>query len=436
MGSLKTIVPGVLAGISNIDACAVLCLLSIGSVHGLSLLWALVLGLLLCAFILQLASEIALVTGKGLAENLRSILSPGGVSLTVLTSVAANISLISTEVAGMAIALSTLLGLPLTLAIAASAAIVFTVSAARSLNLIDEVLIALSFTSIVYVLMAFRAAPSPQSIIAGVLTPKVSMSAEYWVSVLAIMGMAVGPNVLFYEACDLVEKGAGEGQLMKAMASPVVGTMVSLIICTAIMICGASLPSVSESLVEVVEAFAKTLGSASTLLFSLGLFACSLLAAVVALHSTVALLSETYGWRGVGRRRDDRAWLTWTAAISLASALPVMLVAEPVKIAIVSGVMCSIATIPPLLSIARLCTDPTVVKGFEDRGFVKAVVWVIVGLFTIINLGGFALIMAEHPVLGYVTLPVDLLIVAMGAPMALILLRKLVYVRRGPRVGG
>ena len=98
-GLFKAVAPGILAGISNVDACAVLCLLSISSTYKYSLLWALILGFLLYAFTLQVASEVALVTGKGLAENLRERFGVGELSLTVLTSVAANVSLISAQVA-------------------------------------------------------------------------------------------------------------------------------------------------------------------------------------------------------------------------------------------------------------------------------------------------------------------------------------------------
>ena len=198
----------------------------------------------------------------------------------------------------------------------------------------------------------------------------------------------------------------------------------------AIVTCGASLPSVSEDLSEAVAVFASGFGGASTLLFSLGLFASSLLAAVVTLHSTVALLSEAYGWRGVGIRRDNKAWVAWAAVITLASALPVAFVAKPVKVAVVSSAICSLATIPPLVSMAKMSTDPSIMKGLEPSGTMKALTWIIVCFFVAVNLGGLSLILVKKPLLGYVTLPLDLVVIAVAAPLASAVLRKLSLSRR------
>ncbi len=429
----KIMAPGVLAGIQNVDACAILCLLSIGAAYRYSLLWAVVLGFLLYTFILQVASEVALVTGKGLAENMKERFSEKHVSLTVFTSVAANISLISAELAGMAIALSALFNLSLVTAAIVSALILLAVACTRSLDLIDEVLIALSLTFIAYVILAFAANPNPLKVVEGFIKPAATFDGGYWIAVLAVMGMAVGPNVLFYEASDLAEKGVKENSLIQAMLSAVVGSLISLAICIAIVVCGAGLGTVSENMIEAIEAFKQVFGEASIFLFSLGLFAGSLLAAVITLHSTVALLSETYGWRGVGPKRDNKVWPIWVAVITIASVLPLILITKPVKVAIVSSVLSSLATVPPFVLLAKLCCDSRIMKGFEIKGYMKVVAWLIVAFFSIINLGGLLLVLYDRPILGYVTLPLDLLVLLVGASAIPLVLKGLSLMKEGYR---
>jgi len=429
-GLFKVIAPGLLAGISNVDACAILCLLSIGAVYRYSLLWALTLGLLLYTFTLQVASEVALVTGKGLAENIRERFGGGASSITVLTSMAANISLISAEIAGAAVAITALTEAPLQLSAAIAALILLVIACTKTVDLVDEVLIVLSMTLVAYLVLVFTVGVDYTGLLSGLIKPGLQLDAEYWVAVLAIIGMAIGPNVLLYEASDLVEKGVGEKALPHAMVSSFIGSMVSLVICVAIVVCGGYLGKASETMIEAVDAFRAVFGQASTPLFSLGLFAGSMLAAVITLHSTIALLSETYGWAKVGGRAT---WPTWATIITLASLTPTLLVAKPVKVAIVSSVLSSIATIPPFVFLAKLFCDSNLMRGLEARGYIKAVTWIIVAVFVSINVGGLLVAVLEKPVLGYINVPADLLVLLLGASLAPYMIKGLrgLFNRRG-----
>lgn len=375
--------PGVIAGISNVDACAVLCLLSVGSAYKYSLLWALALGFFICVFSLQLASEITLATGRGLVKNLKERLNSRTMPFIIVTLVAANLSLISVEIGGIVVALNILLGMPLSVATAVSALIVFAVSSTKSLRLLNKVLIALSLGLSAFLIAALRSGLKPEALALGFLRPSLSTDAGYWMAVLAVIGMIMSPNTLLYEASDLAEGGVNEGSLVKALTGPLAGSAISLIMWVAIVACGACLPSEPGGLLEAFKDFTSTLGPAFAVLLAIGLFAGSLLTAVVTLQSTAALLSEAYGWR-----KDGGAWVAWTALITLASALPMHLMPEPFKVAIASSIICGLATTPVLVSVAVMSLDASLMRGLEVKGPVKALTLLITGFFVAIELGG------------------------------------------------
>ncbi|MCX8204365.1 MAG: divalent metal cation transporter [Candidatus Nezhaarchaeota archaeon] len=427
--TLELFTSGVVAGISNIDACAILCLLSISSIYGFSLLWALMLGLLIYIVVLQLTSELALVTGKGFAENLKSNACAHKVSLIVLLSVAANLSLLSVQVSGMAISLASLFDLPLTIAIAASAAIIFTTSSLKPCNLVDKVLVVLCV--IAFSAVVLKAPPDYRAVVAGLVSPGLSIEAEYWVAAIAMMGISVGPNIIFYEASDLVEKGIKEEALLKALTSIIVGVLVCLVICLAIMTYGAALPPIPEDLTTAIKASISTFGRAFTTIFLIGLLASSLLAAIVTHQSTVALLSEVYGWRGVGARRDSKAWVVWVAIITIASTIPVLVVSKLVKLALAAAVINSIAAIPLLNYLVKLCTDPSLMGGIEVKRGMKVTLQIAVGTSIAVNAGGILIIVASRPLLGYITLPADLLILAAGAALTALIIKRLSFIKKG-----
>lgn len=422
---LETLSPGILSSLQNIDACTILCLLSIGPIYRFNVLWSLALAFLLYTFTLQVASQIALSTGMGLAENIKREFNGRVVSLTVFTSLLANISLISAQLAGMAVALSILFKISLPLAAVVSTFIVFAVAYTKTYNLIDRVLIVLSFMSVAYFIVAYNTNPNLSEVMIGFVKLNLTLDEGYWIAVLAILGIPLGPNALFYEAGDLAQKGVKKESLVKVMVSPFIGSIVSLAIGTAILICGANLSIVSENLIEVVEAFKSCFGEASALTFSLGLFAGSLLTAVVNINSTSYILSETYGHKGVVFGNGDKSWAMLVVVLTLGGLPPLLLVGKPVKVAMVASVLSSLTTILPLILLIKLYCNRRVMKGFEAKGFTKASSWFIASSLVFFNIAGLAVIVYNRPLLGYVTIPLDFIVILAALLIAMFVFRAL-----------
>ena len=93
--------------------------------------------------------------------------------------------------------------------------------------------------------------------------------------------------------------------------------------------------------------------------------------------------------------------MAWVALITLASALPMHLIANPFKVAVASSVICGLATIPVLVSMVKMGSDASLMRGLEVRGPMKALMLFIAGSFVAIELGGVVIALAEaadwHP---------------------------------------
>jgi manganese transport protein len=298
-----------------------LCTLA-GVTSGYSLLWAMLIAVVICYVLQEMAARFGLVTGKGLSEALRTEIAapvPRATMLAIVLGaiVVGNAAYEAGNISGGALGLQALTGTgnlslgtlelnPINLLIAlVAAALLYN----GSYRLLERVLIALVILmSIAFALVALETRPSAGELLAG-LVPR--MSLDQTLTVVGLIGTTVVPYNLFLHASIVREKwtGAAELSLMRQDTGVTVG--IGGLISMAIIIAAASMQgSPVTSAVELAQALEPVFGATSRYVLGIGLFAAGVTSAITAPLAAAYVAGGCMGWsRDLRSSRYRCVWL-------------------------------------------------------------------------------------------------------------------------------
>jgi len=297
-----------------------LCTLA-GVTAGYSLLWAMLIAVVICYVLQEMAARFGMVTGKGLSEALRSEIAspiPRATTLAIVLGaiVVGNAAYEAGNISGGALGLQALTGTgnislgafelnPINLLIAALAAgLLYT----GSYRLLERVLIILVILmSIAFALVALETKPSAGELLAG-LVPR--MSLDQTLTVIGLIGTTVVPYNLFLHASIVQEKWSGPAELPLMRQDTGVTFGVGGLISMAIIVAAASMQgSQVTSAAELAQALEPVFGVSSRYVLGIGLFAAGITSAITAPLAAAYVAGGCMGWsrdlrssryRGVG----------------------------------------------------------------------------------------------------------------------------------------
>jgi NRAMP (natural resistance-associated macrophage protein)-like metal ion transporter len=319
--------PGLITGAAGDDAGGIATYASVGAQYGYSLLW--VMGPITVALIvvqIQVA-RMGVVTGKGFAELIREEF---GVKWTVLAMVVlliANGTVAIAEFAGIAAA-SELFGISQYVAVPIMAVVVWLIVVRASYTVAEKIFILLSTVLLTYVGAAFLAHPAWGQVGLSLITPTFLPQPGYLTTLVAIVGTTITPYMLFYLQSSISDKGVSIRDYPAERTDVVMGSLLTTVIAIFIIVStGATLHVNGTTIINSAEDAARALeplaGPNAKILFGIGLFGASMLAASVLPLSTAYAVCGAFGWeRGVSRSWSEAPIFNgiYTALIAIAAA--------------------------------------------------------------------------------------------------------------------
>jgi Mn2+/Fe2+ NRAMP family transporter len=301
--ALAILGPGLIAGAAGDDAGGIATYASVGATYGYSLLWSMgVITVGLIVVQLQVA-RLGVVTGKGLAELIREQFGVRWTTLAMLVLLIANGAVTIAEFAGIAAA-GDLFGIPPVISVPVSALLVWLIVVRGSYSVAEKIFLVLGAALLTYVGAAILARPDWGQAARASVTPTLSFDAAYLTTLITLVGTTITPYMLFYLQSSISDKGVPLADYKKERADVVVGSVLSIVVAVFIIICTASTLYVAGIQVDSAEDAARALeplaGPYARVLFGLGLFGASMLAASVLPLSTSYAICGAFGWeRGV-----------------------------------------------------------------------------------------------------------------------------------------
>lgn len=326
---LRKFGPGLLVTAAFIGPGTITTASSAGAHFGFALLWALLFSLLATVVLQEMAARLGLVTRQGLAEALRGyfdspVLGRAAVLLVVAAVGVGNAAYEAGNIAGAALALelvSPLAGGQWALLIGLAAAALLFSGHYRVLE--SALVLLVLLMSAVFLLTAWRVAPSIPAMLEGMFIP--SLPAGSIMTVIALVGTTVVPYNLFLHANAVREKWPAEVPVGEALKESRLDTGLSIgvggLITLAILSTAAAaffqtgVAFTGESLAVQLEPL---LGPSARYVFAAGLFAGGLTSAITAPLAAAYAVCGALGWKNNLRAPGFR--LVWLLVLGIGTA--------------------------------------------------------------------------------------------------------------------
>lgn len=396
--------PGLTTGASDDDPSGIATYSQAGAQFGFGLLWLAPLTFPLMAIVQEMCARIGLVTGRGLAGNIRLHFSRKVLFFSSLLLFAANSFNIGADLGAMAKAVQLLvprLGfaeLVIGFTILSLGLQIFTDYAryARYLKWLALILLA-------YVASAIMAHLNWSEIMRHALTPQLTNTKEQWLLICAILGTTISPYLFFWQTSQEVEedivrgklllrsrRGTNRGQIIRMRLDVWSGMFLSNLVMFAIIATSGALLFSNgitniTSAAQAAEALRPFAGDATYFLFAIGIIGVGLLAIPVLAGSSSYALSEAFKWKeGLYRPLRQAHAFYGVIIISMLVGLAMNFIGlDPIKALIYSAAANGIVAPIILTLIVLISSNKKVMGRYVNKPWRTWVGWATTGLMAV-----------------------------------------------------
>lgn len=397
--------PGLTTGASDDDPSGIATYSQAGAQFGYQFLWLSFWTFPLMSVVQEMCARIGLVTGRGLAGNIRVHFNKKMLYACTLLLFIANTINIGANLGAMAAAVQLLnpqIGFGISVVAFAIGSLmlqIFTpyVRYAKYLKWLALVLLS-------YVLSTFLADLNWGEVLSNAFVPSITWSTESLILLCAILGTTISPYLFFWQTSQEVEEQILQGkttlrqrqlatppQDVKSMRIDVWSGMFlsNLVMFFIIAACGGILHAngITEitSAAQAAEALRPFAGEATYFLFAIGIIGTGLLAIPVLAGASSYALAESFRWReGLYRDLAQGKAFYGVIIISMLTGLGMnFLGIDPIKALIYSALLNGLVAPIILFLIVKLASDHKIMGRWTNKWYVTWIGWVTVAVMTV-----------------------------------------------------
>ncbi len=375
---------------------------------GIAPLWTALFSFPLMSAVQLMCARLGMVTGRGLAANIRYRFPKWVMWSACGILLVANIFNIGADIGGMAEAMEMVTHIPAVVwsPVFALALVVLVVFA--SYRTVAKIFKWLTLVLFAYVITAFLTHPDWTHVLRATLIPEFHWSRDYFAVLTGILGTTISPYLFFWQASQEVEeeralgrdieqrKGATDAEIKTSRRDTLTGMFFSnlvmffIILTTATTLHAHGLKNI-ETAKQAAEALRPLAGDAAYLLFTLGIVGTGMLAVPVLAGSCAYAVAESARW-GASLDRPLRVAPKFYAVLAAAVALGMFFDFagfNAVKMLFWSAVLNGILA-PPLIVLVLLLTSNAEVMGDRKNPFIlTALGWLCAALMAVCAAGIF-----------------------------------------------
>lgn len=389
--------PGLTTGASDDDPSGIATYSQAGAMHGFGFLWLSLWTFPLMSTVQEMCARIGMVTGRGLAGNIRIHYSRKLLRLATLLLFMANAFNIGANLGAMAKAVQLLnSSLPFWLIVVGFALLSLLLQVLTPYERYAKYLKWLALVLLSYIASAILAKIDWGTALHHTIFPDFSFDKTSLLLICAILGTTISPYLFFWQTSQEVEEGIARGnttlKLRRSATTPAqiksmridvwTGMLLSNVVMFSIIAaCGGILfpQGITEiqSAAQAAEALRPIAGDATYYLFALGIIGTGMLAIPVLAGSSSYALSESMKWRGSLHSPLKQAYAFYGVIIvSMLVGLGLNFVGlDPIKALIYSAVANGIVAPFVLYFIVKLASDKKVMGHWVNRRSTTIIGW-------------------------------------------------------------
>jgi NRAMP (natural resistance-associated macrophage protein)-like metal ion transporter len=391
---LRKLGPGLITGAADDDPSGIGTYSQAGAQFGFATLWTLLFTYPLMVGIQLVSARIGLVTGHGVAANIRRLYPRWVLQPMIILLLAANTINIAADLGAMSEALRLLVGGPALVYVplfgAVSVLLQVNMPYPRYAPLLKWLVTAL----FAYVGTVFVIDVPWREVLVGTLVPTISLKREYVLVLVAVFGTTISPYLFFWQASQEVEeqRAAGFGgplalerareELHRVKVDTYLGMGFSnlvaffIMLTTAVTLHRAGLTDIQDS-AQAAQALRPIAGEFAFALFAAGIIGTGMLAIPVLAGSAAYAVAETLEWRsGLALKPlEARGFYAIIVAATVIGAGIDFAPIDPIKALFWSAVINGVVAVPIMAVMMLLASRPEAMGPFVVSTRLKRLGW-------------------------------------------------------------
>ncbi|HZS93543.1 MAG TPA: Nramp family divalent metal transporter [Chloroflexota bacterium] len=385
--------PGLIAANAGNDAGGIATYATTGAQYGYSLLWVLPIITISLAVVQEMAARMGAVTGKGLSDLIRENLPLHMTALVMLALFISNGATVISEFVGIAASTSLIHPSAQYIAVPLTGLAIWLLVVRGSYSTVERVFLTMTLAFFAYPVSAILAHPNWGAALHNLEVPTFKMNYGYLVTIIALIGTTITPYMQVYVQSSVAEKGVTPRDYLPEKVGVYSGSVFAVAIAGFIVVATAATlfphPAAITAL-DAAKALGPLAGQYAGLLFGIGLFGASVLAAAVLPLATAYSISEALGVEkgvdaGFGEAPVFMGIFTGLMAIGVLVALFVsqqVMIEVLILVQVINGLLLPVV----LFTILRLVNDRRLMGEMVNGPIYNTIARITVVVVTIVSL--------------------------------------------------
>lgn len=401
---IKKVGPGVVTGAADDDPSGIATYSQAGAQYGTSLLWIAAWVYPLVANVQEMCARIALVTGRGLASNIKRNFSKKVLYICTFLLFVANTLNIGADLGAMAKTVQL---------ISPKISFVFLVIFIGIAGLLLEILVPykkyakylkwLAIAVFSYILTGLIIHMDWSLLLHDGLIPQITFSKTQILLITALIGTTISPYLFFWQTSEEIEEEISEGKTsikarkvvshkeIKEMRLDIwIGMFVTTIVMFFIIAVCANTLFINgitniETAADAARALEPLAGRFASLLFAIGILGTGLLAIPVLAGSTAYAISESFGWKeGLYRKYKTAHAFYGVIIVSILVGITINFIGiDPIKALIYSAIANGIVAPVILIFIMQISNSRKIMGEYKNKPITKILGWIATILMSV-----------------------------------------------------
>lgn len=396
--------PGLTTGASDDDPSGIATYSQAGAQSGFSLLWLAAFTYPLMAIVQEMCARIGLVTGRGLASNIRVHFGRKVLYISTISLFIANAFNIGADIGAMASSLQLLRPtLDFSVLVIIFAVIILLLQIFTPYIEYAKYLKWLALVLLAYIVSAILAKPDWPVVFKNAVVPHVSLNKDTLLLICAILGTTITPYLFFWQTSQEIEEeiadgqktikerqGSNTNQISKMRIDIWSGMFLSNLVmffiiaacATVLFTHGITNIQTASQAAEALKPFA---GNSATLLFAVGILGMGFLAIPVLAGSSAYAISESLGKRqGLNNKLKQGYAFYGVIIISMLIGLSINFIGlKPIKALIYAAVLNGIIAPIIIIQIVLISRNEKIMGKWKNSRLVSSIGWLLTAVMTI-----------------------------------------------------
>ncbi len=408
----QTLGPGLTTGAADDDPSGIATYSQTGAQYGFQLLWLAVFTFPLMTVVQEMCARIGLVTGRGLAANIRRQYPPWVLYVATILLLSANTFNIGANLGAMASATRLLFpNLSFLLLLVFFTLISIGLQVFTSYERYAKYLKWMALILLSYVFSAISINLNIEELLRNTFIPSVIFSKEQLFIICAILGTTISPYLFFWQTSQEVEEEILKGKITLAMRQGTdkrhikrmrldvfSGMFISNLVMYFIIAASAAtlfregITNIQTS-AQAAEALKPIAGDQAALLFTLGIIGTGMLAVPILAGASAYAISEALKWKhGLHQKLNDAYSFYGVIIFSMIIGMVLNLIGiDPIPMLIYSAVANGLIAPVILFFIVRISGDKKVMGEWTNH---PAITVIGIATICIMTLAGIATILS------------------------------------------